>query len=226
MHYRSREQDKVLLFQNVNMDLFEKVRKGGCVLVFYDDLYDPIEDIADLVRNTVACGETIDYISTYRTPIIFCDKFRESELENITKKLSIIDCFTPHYGFDDKVVKFKKQEYSQKGFVFFDANSFADVHTAANNSWYRFRKMCRHQENEYRVPHRTIYDTLSSLIRFSSEEQYFVFLRHVIASEKEYGMVSIILEPMTLSKEIKGDLVRMADIALEFSQNEKKTIKE
>lgn len=226
MHYRTREKEKLSLFKSITINSLQKVWKGGCILVFYDDVYDPIVDIVDAVRNAVQNDETVDYVSTYRSPIVFCDAFQEHELANITKRLSIIDCFTPHYGFDDKVVKFKKREYIQKGFIFFDASSFANVHTAANNSWYRFRKMCKQQENEYRVPHRTIYDTLSSLIDFSSEEQYLVFLRHVIASERSYGMISIIFEPRTLPETIKGNLTRMADIVLEFTASEKKVIKQ
>ena len=155
-----------------------------------------------------------------------CRSFKDDEISNITKHLSIIDCFSTHYSFDDKVVKFHKQEFSSKGFRFFNAESFADVHTAANDSWYRFRKVCKDEENQYRIPHRTIYDTMSSLIRFSSEELYFLFLRHVIASEKSYGMISLFIEPISLENNLKNDLIRMADIVIEYNQTSFKLIKE
>jgi hypothetical protein len=92
------------------------------------------------------------------------------------------------YGAAEQYLTFEHDEFTMKptldenglliprGYKFYKVDSFAEIHIAANNSWYRFRKVCKSEENMYRIPHRTIYDTLSSLIRFSSEELYFLFL--------------------------------------------------
>lgn len=210
----------------VNFDIFsesgvdslklKKMKKGGTLLLLYDDNVDYTKILTDYIKETISDGDTVDYTTTYRSPLDICRSFKDEELSTITKHLSIIDCFSPHYSFDDKVVKFSKQEFSQKGFKFFDAESFADVHTAANDSWYRFRKICKAEENQYRIPHRTIYDTLSSLIGFSSEELYFLFIRHVIASEKSYGVISLFIEPDSIKKEIRADLIRMSDVVIKY----------
>ncbi len=132
--------------------------------------------------------------------------------------MSIIDCFSPHYAFDDKVLKFKKDEYIKKGYTFYEAKTFSDIHTANNSSWYRFRKICENEEkNQYRIPHRTIYDTLSILNNFSSEEQYLRFLRHVIISEKSYSMITMIVEPKSIDYKIKLDLMRMSDYVIDVN---------
>lgn len=215
-NYRERGPLAFNSFPNIDSNKLQKLIKGGTILFLYNDT----EDYADVVKNfiteTISSGDTVDYITTYKSPLDFCKAIPEQEIYTITRKLSIIDCFSPHYSFDDKVMKFAKQDLIQKGFKFFEAESFAEVHTAANNSWYRFRKICQAEENSYRIPHRTVYDTLSSLISFSSEEQYLLFLRHVISSEKSYGMISLLIEPLSLKNELRFDLIRTADVVIEL----------
>lgn len=218
-NYRLRATFQSAPIQGVEPNVFQRVISGGTILLLYDDKVSCSSLVSDFVKATINVNETIDYITTYKSPIDLCNTFSDSEIVDVTRRLSIIDCFTPHYGFDDKVVKYEKQDFKQKGFVFFEAASFSEVHTAANNSWYRFRKVCKNEENSYRIPHRTVYDTLSSLIRFSSEELYLLFLRHVISSEKAYGMIFLIIEPSSLALELKNDLIRMADIVLELDDS-------
>lgn len=218
-NYRERTALKIDSLPNIAADHLQKVKCGGTILLLYQDSIEYGEMIANYIAETIADGETVDYVSTYKSPVELCSRFSDDQIQEVVKKLSIIDCFTPHYSFDDKVVKFAIEEYTNKGYKFYKADSFSEIHTAANNSWYRFRKVCKSEENMYRIPHRTIYDTLSSLIRFSSEELYFLFLRHVISSEKSYGMISLIIEPVSLKDELKNDLVRMADIAVECNES-------
>lgn len=224
-NYRKRNILKIDSFSNIDNQELQKIKEGGTILILYKDSTDYSKIVSDYIVETIDDGETVDYVMTYKSPVELCRSFSDGQMVNIVKHLSIIDCFTSHYGFDDKVVKFAKEEYTQKGYKFYDADSFAEIHTAANNSWYRFRKVCQAEENQFRIPHRTIYDTLSSLIRFSSEELYFLFLRHVISSEKSYGMISVILEPHSLKEDLKNDLVRMADIVLEFDESGMRKIK-
>ena len=202
----------------------DKVAASG-YYIGESELIDYETFISNYIVETIKDKETIDYISTYKSPVELCSCFSDEQIQEIVKRLSIVDCFSPHYSFDDKVVKFAKNDYVQKGFKFYSADSFAEIHTAANNSWYRFRKNCKQEENMYRIPHRTIYDTLSSLIRFSSEELYFLFLRHVISSEKSYGMISLIMEPISLKDELKNELIRMADVVIKYDNTGMKAIK-
>lgn len=206
-------------FKGLDVACFSKVQSGGTVLLLYDDTTNYINELVRYIENTVDSDETVDFITTFRSPIELCGKFSDRHILKISKRLSIVDCFSVHYRFDDKVVKFAKKDFGQKGFVFYDAASFSEIHTAVNNSWYRFRKVCKNEENSFRIPHRTIYDTLSSLIRFSSEEQYLLFMRHMISSEKTYGMISLVIEPSTLKTELKDDLIRMADIVLLYTSD-------
>lgn len=224
-NYRQRTSIKIDSLTNISEDYLQRVKNGGTILLLYQDELDYETFISNYIVETIKDKETIDYISTYKSPVELCSCFSDEQIQEIVKRLSIVDCFSPHYSFDDKVVKFAKNDYVQKGFKFYSADSFAEIHTAANNSWYRFRKNCKQEENMYRIPHRTIYDTLSSLIRFSSEELYFLFLRHVISSEKSYGMISLIMEPISLKDELKNELIRMADVVIKYDNTGMKAIK-
>lgn len=224
-NYRQRTSIKIDSLTNISEDYLQRVKNGGTILLLYQDELDYETFISNYIVETIKDKETIDYISTYKSPVELCSCFSDEQIQEIVKRLSIVDCFSPHYSFDDKVVKFAKNDYVQKGFKFYSADSFAEIHTAANNSWYRFRKNCKQEENMYRIPHRTIYDTLSSLIRFSSEELYFLFLRHVISSEKSYGMISLIMEPISLKDELKNELIRMADVVIKYDNTAMKAIK-
>lgn len=224
-NYRQRISIKIDSLTNISEDYLQRVKNGGTILLLYQDELDYETFISNYIVETIKDKETIDYISTYKSPVELCSCFSDEQIQEIVKRLSIVDCFSPHYSFDDKVVKFAKNDYVQKGFKFYSADSFAEIHTAANNSWYRFRKNCKQEENMYRIPHRTIYDTLSSLIRFSSEELYFLFLRHVISSEKSYGMISLIMEPISLKDELKNELIRMADVVIKYDNTGMKAIK-
>ncbi len=215
-NYRDRNPLAFNSFPGVDASKLQFLCKGGTILLLYNDTDDYTNILYDFVKESISEGDTVDFITTYKSPLEFCRSINESDISKIAKKLSIIDCFSPHYSFDDKVTKFEKRDYTLKGFKFFNAESFAEIHTAANDSWYRFRKVCKEEENAYRIPHRTIYDSLSSLIRFSSNEQYLLFIRHVISSEKSYGMISLIIEPMSLEKDLKYDLIHSSDVVIEY----------
>lgn len=213
-NYKQRKSDCLNYFQSIPNEKKSELLNGGTILWLYDDTIKTDTFISSYIIDTIKNSETIDYISTYKSPINICKLFNDEEISFVTKKLSIIDCFSPRYSFDDKVQKFKREELANKGFKFYFAESFADVHTAENSSWYRFRETCKLEENQFRLPHRTVYDTLSSMINYSSLEQYMLFLRHVVSSEKSYGMITIILEPISIKEEIKSELIRMADFVL------------
>lgn len=199
---------------DLSPDEYRTLAKGGVVLILYDDYYKTEEFIYNFITGTMNDEETIDYIAVQQSPLNVCNYLVERK--NTTQKLSIIDCFSPHYAYDDKVTKILKEDYKNKGIQFYDANSFAEIHTSLNNSWYRFRELSKSQEDKSRIPHRSIYDTLSSLIRVSSEEQFFSYVKHVAYSEKFYGMITVLLEPCTLESSTKNELIRIADFVIDL----------
>ena len=215
--YRERTLLSVKCLEKIKWDM---VNHGGSILILYDTGVDYTDLIAEYIQEVVENEETVDYVAVARHPLEVIQKISkkvsDKDISKIARKLSIIDCFSPHYSFDDKILKFSREEWEEKGFVFYKADSFASIHTAANSSWYRFREQCKSEDNRFRIPHRTVFHMLSSLIRLSSEEQFFLYLRHVLASEKAYGMITLLIEPQNIDIKIKNDLINSVDIVLEI----------
>ena len=219
--YRKRTMINMRCLPNVDLS---SLSDGGSILVLYsDDSSDCINFINSYIVETLTNNETLDFVATVRQPLEVLDyissQVDDHQLPKISKKISIIDCYSPHYAFDDKVLKIHKKRWINKGFKFFEAESFAGIHTAANSSWYRFRSQCKTEDNQFRVPHRTIFHTLSSLIRYSSEEQFFLYLRHMLSSEKFYGMITLLIEPMSLKPDTKNELQQIVDVVLEMKSD-------
>lgn len=216
--YRERTMLSAKCLSSINWNI---VNHGGSILLLYNPTFDCLDLIADYIKEVIENEETVDYVAAGRHPIEIIQKISnkvsDNDLLKIAKKLSLIDCFSFHYAFDDKILKFKKEDWEQKGFKFYQADSFASIHTATNSSWYRFRRQCKNEENYYRVPHRTIFHMLSSLINFSSEEQFFLYLRHVLSSEKAYGMITLLIEPSNLDPKIKNNLISSVDLYFEIN---------
>lgn len=216
-NYQTRHNIKLsnYLDETMQSKIIEKVKNGGSILVLFE-AYEDIEKISlDFVLSAIESKETVDYIVTTKPPTSICELISDENIRDVTKKLSIIDSFSYHYSFDDKVLKHRKVRFAKKGFKFYDASSFSDIHSSANSSWYRFRETCAQEENEYRIPHRSIYNNLSSLIDFSSVEQYYLFITHVLNSEKSYGMITVFFEPKYLNKDVLSRLETISDVVLD-----------
>ena len=130
-NFRARNTLAFASLEGIDSSKLQDLKKGGSILLLYDDTEDYSHIINNYIKESIAEGDTVDYITTYKSPLDFCRSINETDISIIAKRLSIIDCFSPHYSFDDKVTKYAKQNFTQKGFKFFDAESFADIHTAA-----------------------------------------------------------------------------------------------
>ena len=177
-------------------------------MILFDD-YFPVDDfIKTYIDNSISIGETIDYVTAARSPLGVCNMLNEKSAANeLHCNLAVIDCFSPLYAFDDMAYQRTIEHNAKKGYLYFTAKSFAGIHAAITSSWHAFRKR---QAKLYksRLPHRSIYFALSSLMLRSSEDQFISFINHVTASEKIYGTITMLLEPATLDDQVKSVLKR------------------
>lgn len=199
-----------------------KINRGGSILLLYDTSVDYEEMIVKYIKEVIENSETVDYFAILKQPLIIANKIKNTtaseKLKFITDKLSIIDCFSPYYAFDDKSLAKDKNSLMSDGFMFYEAYSFAEIHTAINTSYNRFKEICKTEKNLRRKPHRTIAPNLSSLIRFSSEEQFFLYIRHMLSSEKSYEMITLLIEPTSLKEEIKNELIISFDVVFQMNK--------
>ncbi len=137
------------------------------------------------------------YMSCSRHPIEFVKFLERKEdqiWESIKKRLVVVDAYTPHFGFTDSIYTFFDAEIENSPIPLVKSSpTYAGMHTAATKAFNEVRKIAK-SKNQRPVTV-VIYETPYAVSEVESEEQYKIFLRHVIPSEKLWGgMITIWIE--------------------------------
>jgi hypothetical protein len=112
----------------------------------------------------------------------------------LARRIIVVDAFTPHFGFTDSIHLERVKMIEDKGVKYVrSAESYAGIHTAAAKA---FNKLKAEVKSDLRPPTLLVYEGCSALVDLESVEQYRVFARHVLTSERMWdGMVTIFVEP-------------------------------
>jgi hypothetical protein len=123
----------------------------------------------------------------------------------------VVDAFTPHFGFTDSIhAKFSKYLRTQIGVKCVTSRpSYAGVHTAVGKA---FNLIKSEQGKKTRPYTLVIYEGISALADLESREQYRIFLRHVISSERVWGGMLTLLVESFLPPEDDGLLRSYVDV--------------
>jgi hypothetical protein len=139
------------------------------------------------------------YLTASRHPIEFVE-FLKNELEDSgenwlarSKQLIVIDAYTPHFGFIDSIYGSKSRDLVRHGVSCVRSNrTFAGMHTASSKAFNILKGQRKHDE---RHPTLVIYEDCYALTDLESPEQYRIFVRHVLPSERMWdGMFTVFLE--------------------------------
>lgn len=145
-------------------------------------------------------GYCIQYMTASRHPIEFIDRLADKlatekvSIEEAAEKIIVVDAYTPHFGFIDSVYTKRTLECTRKyGIEIIPSrNSYAGVHTSCQSA---FNKMKKEAKSKVRAPVLVIYENMYALSDLESPEQYRIFVRHVLPSEKLWaGMLTIFTE--------------------------------
>jgi hypothetical protein len=152
-----------------------------------------IQMCADLLRM----GWFVQYTTCDRHPSEWIGLLRETlghEWSNHVSQLVVVDGYTPHFGFTDSIHARKSWKLRDDGVFYFPTSeSYAGIHTATAKAFNAFKEQAK---NDLRKPQFLIYEGCRALADVESIEQYRVFLRHVITSERMWGsMVTLFIEP-------------------------------
>ena len=146
-------------------------------------------------------GHAVQYMATSRHPIEFV-----SHLKNLVEmqggglswnqaaqKMVVVDAFTPHFGFLDSIHKVKTKEFKSLDVSCVRSSvSYAGMHTATSKAFNRLKKRTK---SSVRGPVLVIYEDTHALADLESREQYRIFVRHVIPSERMWGsMLTVFTE--------------------------------
>lgn len=145
-----------------------------------------------LAEEFLKQGNNVQYTSASRHPIEFASALREHlketglDWERVAQQIVAVDAFTPHFGFTDSICSQKSTDLKNMNIACVKSKvSFAGVHTASSQAFNTFKRNIA--PSNQRVPTLVIYEDMHALCDLESAEQYRIFVRHVIPSERLWG---------------------------------------
>lgn len=151
------------------------------------------EVLSELALMFLESNYCVQYLSTARHPIEFFTHFRpyviEKKGEEFWRKkqssIVAVDAYTPHFGYTDSIYYKATRGLGPMGVESIQAeSSYAGLHTASSVAFNLLRERA---SSNNRDPALVIYEDCIALADLESIEQYRIFVRHVIPSERMWG---------------------------------------
>ena len=114
-----------------------------------------------------------------------------------------VDAYTPHFGFTDTIHdEFTKRLRTLGINCLIAKASYAGLHTAAARAFNAFKGMSEAKQT-VRKPTLTIYEGTNALVELESTEQYRIFIRHLLPSERLWGgMFTFVIESVISEQDL------------------------
>jgi len=174
---------------------------------------DADEITSRLAMDFLDQGAYVQYTTCARHPIEFILHLKNTwqqertgkVWENIRGNIVVVDAYTPHYGFTDTThVQWKKiinDELKVKCIT--SHASYAGIHTSAAEAFNIIKSHHKMKQKEARYPTLLIYEGPFCLVDIESVEQYRIFVRHLLPSEKVWGgMFTFLIEAAITDDEL------------------------
>ena len=167
---------------------------------------------AQLAIEFLKNENVVQYMTSSRHPIEFIT-YLKSEWEavpgknwnSVKNRIVVVDAFTTHFGFLDSIhEKRTEQLMSEFGVDYIKSPpTFAGLHTAASEA---FKLIAKKEKGGLRKPALVVYEDSFALADLESIEQYRIFVRHVLPSERLWdAMFTVFVE--TVQPETEWGLV-------------------
>jgi hypothetical protein len=167
---------------------------------------------AQLAVEFLKNENVVQYMTSSRHPIEFI-LYLKSEWEKksgkswaiVKNRIVVVDAFTTHFGFLDSIHdKRTEQLVSEFGVEYIKSPpTFAGLHTAASEA---FKLIGKKEPGGVRKPALVVYEDSFALADLESIEQYRIFVRHVLPSERLWdAMFTVFVE--TVQPETEWGLV-------------------
>lgn len=191
-----------------------------CIVFHGASLNESDKFIISLAQELLKEEWTIQYTTCIRHPDELISKLKESfgkdvDLRDTYKKIVVVDAYTPHFGFIDSIHVEKTAKLERAGIHCVTSSpSFAGIHTATAKA---FNKLKERQFSQQQARPRTliIYEGPFALIDLESIEQYRIFIRHVLPSERMWGgMLTCMIEP-EVNDNVLPILTTYADVIID-----------
>ncbi len=155
--------------------------------------------LAELAMAFFKQDFTVQYLTASRHPVEFIRYLRRFVDEKNGKwheqngKIVVIDAYSPHFAFTDSIYPKKDAEVQSFGVErVVSKMTYAGMHSASSRAFNVIQKQAGHKQ---RRPTLVIYEDAYALSDLESPEQYRIFVRHVMPSERMWdGMFTVFLE--------------------------------
>ncbi len=154
--------------------------------------------LGELCSTFLQSGLYVQYLTASRHPIEFIEYLKgiypSDKWQEARSRIIVIDAYTPHFGFADSINPEKTAQLRKFfGVVnFLSSKTYAGLHTASAQA---FNWIKNKSAEEVRTPALIIYEDCYALTDIESVEQYRIFVRHVLPSERLWdGMFSVFTE--------------------------------
>jgi len=157
--------------------------------------------LIDLAVRFLKLGFYVQYTTCTRHPREFLDQLERAWTTTqdratwpaASRKIVVVDAYTPHFGFTDTIYCERKERAAEKCLKYILSNaSYAGVHTSAARAFNVIKKSVG---GDLRNPTLLVYEGMHALVDLESDQQYRLFVRHVVPSERLWGgMFTLFLE--------------------------------
>jgi len=181
------------------------------------------QNLVALATGVLSLGWGVQYTTCIRHPIEFVTRIQKAleaselkaQMTDLLGQVVVIDGYTPHFGFTDSIHLAKAQQLKRLGVLYIKSRpSYAGVHTATARAFNKFKKLHKAKKLS-RKPTLVIYEGSYALVALESIEQYYIFVTHVLASERMWGgMLTFFVEP-TICDDAAGLLNTYSDVQIE-----------
>lgn len=158
------------------------------------------ELLADLSEAFLKAEFSVQYLTASRHPIEFIGYLKRklesrgtTAWQSVARRIVAIDAYSPHFAFINSIYPKKTRELiSLNVTTLVSKMTFAGMHTASSRAFNVIQKQVGEED---RKPTLVIYEDTYALSDLESPEQYQIFVRHVMPSERMWdGMFTVFLE--------------------------------
>lgn len=203
-------------------DEIKQLASGGSILLTGFPTNESVNLTLDFVCERLGQGETLNYVSVDRHPweIWSLLKTRCAGLQDKQKDIVFIDAFSPSFAFTDDIHEDRHRMLLDDGVGYVKARHFAGLHTSVSKAFNVIKRNEAEKGRRNRRPMVMVYAHTSALCDFESTEQFRIFWRHVIPSERSYKMILIIIEDELIGEELLNPLTQQVDFILSYKRGD------
>ena len=190
------KQIRDILAATMNVSVIHNEISPRTVAICNKPLLETDSQLVTICTNLLQADWYVQYTTCIRHPSEFNDQLVRSlgvKWNELKNRIVAVDAFTPHFGFTDSVHEDKTVQLKKTGINYVVAReSYAGVHTAAARAFNKLKNLDKTTRRATIV----IYEGSNALADLESKEQYRIFARHVLSSERMWGgMVTFFVEP-------------------------------